>query len=84
MKLWFSEYVRDNITLNYKRYMDYCVEGKTETECFEKIYAQYVRPLRYCNGRIIILADTDVNRRFNDWKMHGVSVSMYYGNGAVD
>lgn len=84
MKIWCTEYVEDRYTLEPKRYKDYCVEAETEVKCFEKIYTQYVRPLRYCGGRYIILADTDADRRFKEWRKHGVTFQMYYGNGTVD
>ena len=83
MKIWCTEYIEDH-TGKPQRYKDYCVEGETETECFEKIYTKYVRPLRYCNGRYIACSDTDVNRRFKEWRKHGVTFQMFYGNATVD
>lgn len=84
MKIWCTEYIEDNRTFEPRRYKDYCVEGETETECFEKIYTKYVRPLRYCSGRYILLSDTDADRRFKEWRKHGVTIQMFYGNGTVD
>ena len=59
------------------------VTGDTEEECFKKIYPSE-RSLRYCNGYFIELDDPELNKRYIEWKKHGVTIEMFYGNGTVD
>ena len=83
MEIRFTEYIHDWKTGD-RPYKHYTVTGETETDCFKKIYSGYIRPCRYCNDRFLKLDDPAIDSRFQDWKHHGVTIEMYYGNGTVD
>lgn len=84
MHIRFAEYIYDWRTRKHKLYKRYTVTGETETDCFKKIYTGYIRPSRYCNDRIYLLDDPAQEKRFQEWKQHGVTMEMYYGSGTVD
>lgn len=84
IEVHFAEYINDWRTGKDNLYKRYAVTGGTETECFKKIYTGYIRPSRYCNDRVYKLDDMEQQKRFQDWKQHGITIEMFYGNGTVD
>lgn len=84
MDINITERIYDWRTNHNNPYKHYVVSGDTEVDCFKKIYADYVRPLRYCSGYSIVLDDPSLDKRFREWKEHGVTVEMFYGNATVD
>ena len=64
----------------YKRWE---VAGDTLRECFKAAYLSE-RSLRYCSDRRIEFEDPEVRKSYLDWKRHGVTLEMFYGNATVD
>lgn len=64
-------------------YQQWAVEADTLEECFKKIYRSE-RSNRYCNDRYIRVIPDSINEAYKAWKVHGVTIEMYYGNGTVD
>lgn len=84
MEIHFAEYINDWKTGKDNLYRRYTVSGETETDCFKKIYTDYLRPSRYCNDRRYKLDDPQAQKRFDEWKHYGITFEMYYGNTTVD
>ena len=64
-------------------YKTHTVKGNTLEECFPKVYA-FERMARYDNARRYEIADVDLHETYLKWKVHGVTIDMYYGSGTVD
>ena len=84
MTIEITERIYDWRTNLDKPYKHYTIIGKNEVDCFNKIYAEYERPLRYASGYSIVLDDSTLDKRYRDWKQHGVTVALFYGNATVD
>lgn len=65
-------------------YRSHSVDGDTEEKCFEKIYTGYVRPSRYCSDVRYYMNDAEQEKRWLNWRKHGVTFEMFYGNATVD
>ena len=83
MKLVVDNYERDRITLKEEFYKSFCVEGDTMTDCFKRMY-ESERAARYCNGTSYRFRDENIQKAYKEWKQHGVTFEMYYGNATVD
>ena len=57
--------------------------GDDAGECFERVYA-LERGARYDNARRYEIADPNMEREYQEWKKHGVTIEMYYGSATVD
>jgi len=84
MIIKFTEYRRDDRTFKRIPYRAFTVIGDTEEECFTKIYTGHIRPSRYCSGVYYYINDAEQQKRFDEWKQHGITFEMYYGNATVD
>lgn len=83
MKLVVDDYERDRITLEYKLYKSFYVEGDTMTDCFKRMY-ECERRARYCSGTSYRFRDDSIQEKYKEWKQYGVTLEMYYGNATVD
>ena len=80
--------VNEIIHWSYNHYKDELVEVHTITgdnvvDCFKRVYA-LERGARYDNARRYEIADSNMEREYQEWKEHGVTIEMYYGSATVD
>lgn len=59
------------------------VDGESFEDVFPKVYA-FERSSRYDNSRRYEIKDKEVRDAYENWKIHGVTIEMYYGGEIVD
>lgn len=84
MKITITESVYNWRTNRYEPYAHHTVEAETEEGCFKKIYINHERPNRYCSGHSIRLDDYIMDKKYREWKQHGVTIEMFYGSATID
>ena len=83
MKLTVLTELEDWRTGKKKVWKRWEVEGDTLEDCFKAAYPTE-RSYRYCNDTTIRFENPDTHRKYLEWKRHGVTVEMFYGNATVD
>ena len=83
MKLAVLTLIEDWQTGKKTVYKRWEVEGDTMEDCFKAAYPTE-RSYRYCNDTNIQFENLDVHQRYLDWKQHGLTFEMFYGNATVD
>lgn len=80
--------VNEIINWVYSNYEDklvkvHTITGDNAVDCFKRVYA-LERGARYDNVRRYEIADSNMEREYQEWKKHGVTIEMYYGSATVD
>ena len=74
---WFHNNYQDEVIAVHK------VEANSKENLFKKVYA-FERGARYDNARRYRIIDRDLYNEYQNWKVNGVTIELFYGGATVD